>query len=111
MMIGSSGTRIHSTQAPSANAPKMARAITPNPKLPVAVADGTLRNQPREVTWLRTESRMACVGAEQAALRGQIPGGAGRLAAEQVGQQHHLVRRGGDIRVDQRDAEVVLAGL
>ena len=59
MTIGSSGTRIHSTQAPSENAPKMASAITPKPKLPVAVADGIFRNQPREVTWLRTESLMA----------------------------------------------------
>ena len=76
MTIGSSGTRIHSTQAPSEKAPKMASAMTPNPKLPVAVADGIFRNQPREVTWLRTESRMAVWAVEQTALGGQIPGGA-----------------------------------
>ncbi len=84
-------------------------AMTPKPKLLVAAADGTLRNQPREVTWLRTESRIASWALARLPCCREIPDRAGRLATEQAGQQHHLVRGCRPVRVDQGDLEVVLA--
>ena len=56
--MGSSGISRSRTTDPRANAPIPISTIAPKPKLPAPAAEGTLRNQPREVTWLRTEVRI-----------------------------------------------------
>ena len=85
-------------------------AIAPNPIPPVAVADGTLRNQPRLATWFRTDVCERLVRGGQTPLGRQVGHGARRLAEEQRVQQDHLVRCGGPVRVDQGDPELVLPG-
>ena len=100
---------ISSSQNPTAKAAKIAMAMMPKPKPPVAAAEGTLRNQPREATWLRTDSRIRLVGRHHAAAVGKIPRRPRRLAVEQAGQEHHFVWSCRLARIDQGDLEVVLA--
>jgi hypothetical protein len=59
MINGNNGTRIHNTHTPMANAATTAKTIDPKPTPWAAAAPGTLRNQPRAETWLRTDACIA----------------------------------------------------